>query len=187
MAGAAFVLTGGSSRRMGRDKALLAYRGGTLVEWVAGEAQKAAGRVALVGGGERYGHLGLRCVEERFAGCGPLSGIEAALSAGEAEWNLVLACDMPGLDAGLLRGLLEAADGCDADVVAAQDGVGGAAEPLCAVYHMRILDEVRVELKAGRYAVRGLLSRLRVSLYPVHSKALLKNVNTPEEWSQCLT
>ncbi len=171
---------------MGCDKALLSYRGTTLVEWVAGEARKAAGRVTLVGGGDRYGHLGLRCLEESYAGCGPLSGIEAALKAGEAEWNLIVACDMPGVEEGLLRGLLEAAEGSEADVVAAQAGREGAAEPLCAVYHRRVLEKVTEALEGGRYAVRGLLDHLLVSLYPVQSKEFLKNVNTPEEWQKCL-
>ena len=53
MSVAAFVLTGGHSTRMGRDKALLPYGDGTLVERVAQVAQRAAGVVHLVGAPER--------------------------------------------------------------------------------------------------------------------------------------
>lgn len=120
---------------MGRDKALLPYRGRTLVEWVAGQAREAAGEVHLVGAPERYDHLEIPCIAERYAGCGPLSGIEAALREGGAEWSLVLACDMPGVDAPFLKELL-AGIGPDVDVVVAVDPAASETEriqPLCAV------------------------------------------------------
>ena len=56
---AGFLLVGGRSTRMGRDKALLPYRGVTLGEFVAGEIRMATGSVTLIGPPERYQHLGL--------------------------------------------------------------------------------------------------------------------------------
>ncbi len=77
-----FVLTGGQSARMGRDKALLPLHGRTLVEHVAAEVKDACGSVTLVGAPERYQQLGLPCLSERYPLCGPLSGLEAALRLG---------------------------------------------------------------------------------------------------------
>ena len=91
---------------MGRDKALLDYRGTVLAGWVAARVEEAAGSVSLVGGGDKYVHLGYPVIGERHAGLGPLSGIEAALDCG-ADWSLVVACDMTGIESGHLGELFE--------------------------------------------------------------------------------
>lgn len=164
---------------MGRDKALLPYRGRTLVEWVAGQAREAAGEVRLVGAPERYGHLEIPCIAERFAGCGPLSGIEAALREGGAEWSLVLACDLPGVAAPFLQELL-AAVGPDVDVVVAE---AGRIEPLCAVYGAQSLPAVQRALEAGSFAVLDVLRTLRLRRVAAQAGRLVRNVNTDEEWA----
>lgn len=165
---------------MGRDKALLPYRGRTLVEWVAGEVREAAGGVRLVGAPERYGHLEIPCIAERFAGCGPLSGIEAALREGGAEWSLILACDMPGTAAPFLKELLTGA-GPDVDAVVAVDDAGRL-EPLCAVYGAAALPAVQRALESGSFAVRDVLRTLRLARRAAPAGRLVRNVNTDEEW-----
>lgn len=184
MAGAAFVLTGGRSSRLGRDKALLPYRGTTLVEWIAGQAREAAGAVFLVGAPERYGHLDLPCLAENYPGCGPLSGIETALRVAESEMVLVVACDMPGLESAVLRHLIETAENSGADVTAAALA-GGQPEPLCAVYRRSVLPAVQEALARGEYAVHRLLKKLHVILYPIDSEMVIRNINTAEEWARC--
>jgi molybdopterin-guanine dinucleotide biosynthesis protein A len=184
MAAAAYILTGGRSSRMGRDKALLPYRGATLVEWIAAQAREVCSSVTLVGAPERYRQLGLPCLAERYAGCGPLSGIEAALRHRGGGWSLIVACDMPRLTPELFGGMLAAAERSPADVVAAEPR-GGRLEPLCAVWNQRALPAVEAALAAGRYAVRGLFTELQVLHYSIDSEMLTRNVNSPEDWLEC--
>src|SRR6058998_1400393 len=94
---AGFVLVGGRSSRMGRDKACLPLQGRTLLEHVAAAVAAAAGSVTLVGSPERYQNLGFRVIADSLPGCGPLGGIHTALGASPADWNLIVACDMPGI------------------------------------------------------------------------------------------
>lgn len=168
---------------MGADKALLDYRGRPLAAHVASQGAAAAGRAFLVGPAARYGALGWPCIEERFPGMGPLSGIEAALRSGLADWCLVLACDMPGADAVSLRALLEHARGPDADA-AVTVSPGGRPEPLCAVYHARLAPQAEALLVAGRRAVRELLDRIRWRPFPAPHADFAANVNTREHWAQ---
>ena len=104
-----FVLAGGGSSRMGRDKALLPYRGITLLEHLARTVQEAAGAVALVGDPVRYSSLGYPVYRDKFPGCGPLGGIYTALAVSSTDWNLIVACDMPGISVDVLRILLDSA------------------------------------------------------------------------------
>src|SRR5579863_4017348 len=102
---------------MGCEKALLPYRGGVLVEFVARAVKLAAGSAALVGSPSRLASFGYPILPDLYPGEGPLGGILTVLQHGAADWNLVVACDMPEISAGLLSGLLEAAGREDADAL----------------------------------------------------------------------
>ena len=86
---------------MGRDKALLPFKGRTLVECVAAEVHAVTHAVTVVGNISRHSYLSYPVIEDVFPGRGPLSGIHAALTASRAEWNLIVACDITDGLAGL--------------------------------------------------------------------------------------
>lgn len=180
MGSAGFVLTGGASRRMGRDKALLPYGGATPVEVIASRVAAAAGSVALAGAPERYGSLGIETLPESYPGRGPLSGIEAALALGRAEWNLIAACDLAGVSVESLRALLEAARALPDAVVAAQHAPQRP-NPLCAVWRPRALPVVREMLARGQYRVWEAALRAGLATVALHEPVL--NVNTPADWA----
>src|SRR4051812_45370219 len=132
---AGYVLAGGRSSRMGRDKALLPFRGGGLAESIARSVRLAAGSAVVVGRAELAGYP---AIPDIYPGEGPLGGILTALRHSRAYWNLIVACDMPELTPAFLAELLDAADNADADALLPA-GPSGRLEPLCAVYHRRAL------------------------------------------------
>ncbi len=179
---AGFVLAGGKSTRLGQDKALLHYRGKPLVSHVAGEVQAAAGSVIVVADPTLYMDLGLRVVADRRPGLGPLAGIETALGLGEAEWNLIVACDMPNLDQSWLGKLIDEAvrggDAADCVLGVSPSGV----EPLCAMYRARVLMQVTAALDSGVRKVTDALQGLQVAHFRIDNQSVTANVNTPEDW-----
>lgn len=179
---AGFVLVGGDSRRMGSDKALLPWRGATLAQYVAGEVAAAAGTAVLVGDPVKYGGLGYAVVRDLAPGTGPLGGICSALRSSSAEWNLVVACDMPGVTATFLTRLLEAAAASGADCLVPA-GPEGRPEPLCAVYHARALPAIAAALARGVRKVTDGLRDTRISVFPVEERQVFENCNTREEWA----
>jgi molybdopterin-guanine dinucleotide biosynthesis protein A len=180
---AGYVLTGGKSSRMKRDKALLPVDGATLVERVARAVSHVAGSVTLVGAPDRYAHLGLPVLPDEFPGCGPLSGIHAALAHSSADWNLIVACDMPNLDPAFLSWLFESSEEEAADVLLPA-GPSGLPEPLCGVYHKRCLDSAEWALKKGRWKITEAFSSLRVRIVAAPESGVFENVNTPEDWAK---
>jgi molybdenum cofactor guanylyltransferase len=166
---------------MGRDKALLEHQGALLIGRVADAVKEAAGTVALIGDPAKYGDLGYPVHPDKFAGCGPLAGIHTVLCITEADWNLVVACDMPDVEAGFLRKLLDRAEACGADCLLPA-GQSGLPEPLCAVYHRRALPEIERALEGGLRKVLDGLARLRMKVERVAGPGPFRNINTPEEW-----
>src|SRR5262245_31211728 len=102
----AFVLAGGKSTRMGRDKAALSLHGHTLLETAIAAARTVAGEVFILGPAELYSSYG-PTIADIFPGCGPLGGIHAALSNSKTQFNLVTGVDTPFLSPGLLRYIVD--------------------------------------------------------------------------------
>lgn len=177
---AGWILTGGRSTRMGRDKALLEMDGTPLALAAARKAGEVCDRVTLVGNPSLAGILGLPVVEDAFPGQGPLAGIEAALRCSERDWNLVLACDMPGVSADDLELIFTAALAGSKDGAVPRDE-GGHLEPLCAVYHRRCHVAILEAMKKGIRRVTDALQMLELTYVPVSRGAAFANLNTPED------
>ncbi len=179
MARAGFVLVGGKSSRMGKNKAFLQIRNGTLADSAAAAVLAAAGNVTLIGDPQTYAHLGYSVLPDTIADAGPLAGIHAALQAG-TDWNLVVACDMPALRPRFLRALLDRAENVNSDCLL-PEGPDGRLEPLCAVYHKRCLSHIHEALRRGVRKVTDGLTGLRVHRDPVAVSGIFQNLNTPRD------
>jgi molybdopterin-guanine dinucleotide biosynthesis protein A len=179
---AGYVLVGGNSSRMGRDKALLPSHGRTLAELVAGIVSAAAGPTALVGGARRIASAEFAFIPDLYPGEGPLGGILTALESSTADWNLIVACDMPGLQVDFLRSLLDAAGHCEADALVPV-GPNGRLEPLCAVYHRNSRQGLSTAFARGVRKIAAALEEVRRVTWTVSEVSCFQNVNTPEDWA----
>ena len=143
-----FVLAGGRSSRMGRDKALLQLGGRSLLDIALDKLRAlplpAPPRVA--GARSRAD-----AIADLHPGCGPLSGIEAALAASTRPLNVFLPVDMPLLPAKFLGWMLRRAQITRAMVTVPR--INGDPQPLCAVYHRQLLGPITASLLAGNYKV----------------------------------
>jgi molybdopterin-guanine dinucleotide biosynthesis protein A len=192
---AGFILAGGQSSRMGVDKGLLEIAGVPMIVHAARLVESVVSApTVVVGTPEKYQGLGLRAIADDWPGCGPLGGIATALRASEADWNLVVACDLPYLKREWLEFLLQRArDSAEEAVVpmnlTAENKRG--AEPLCAVYHTGCEPMLRRALERGVRKVTDGLAELRVEVIePKEWKGfdsdglLFKNVNTPADYEE---
>jgi molybdopterin-guanine dinucleotide biosynthesis protein A len=166
---------------MGRDKALMAYGESTLVQHVARLVDCACGTVVLVGRPERYRALPFRTIPDVLPEQGPLGGIQAALSASDCDWNLVVACDMPSITMELLDLLVDTTRECAADSIVPVSP-DGRLQPLCAVYHRRCLAAVSGLLGSGVRRMSEAIPHLGAVLLPIGSAEPFGNLNTLDDW-----
>ena len=179
---AGLLLTGGSSRRLGTDKATLLVRGERLVDRSSRLLGQVCDPVIEVGAG--YGEGPSVC--ESPPGAGPLAALGAGASALAAQGfegaALVLAVDLPGIDVALLAWLVE--HPASGTVVPIVDGMP---QTLCARYGRDALGAVPALLAAGERSLRALLAAVLVHEAHVDewgrvaSAAAFADVDTPAD------
>jgi len=186
---AGFILAGGESTRMGRDKALLELDGAALVVRTARLVETVSGTMTIVGAPESLGGLGFTVLADDWPGAGPLGGIATALHASNASWNLIVACDLPYLTKAWLEHIVARALASAADAVLPMNERG--AEPLCAMYQKECEPVIRAALERGTRKVTDGLAGLRVEpIAPSEWKAfdsdglLFKNMNSPVDYEE---
>ena len=183
-----FVLAGGKSRRMGRDKALLPWNGGTLLDHAVARLGAVCASVRVLSGAERrYEDRGLAVETDAIPGAGPLGGIYTGLLGMGPGTGLFLGVDMPFVTVDLLRRLLELSAGHDAVVPLSARGP----EPLCAVYRSTCLEPIRRRLAAGDLKATSFWPDADVlparaehlsGLGPLD--AMFRNVNSPADYDR---
>src|SRR5579872_96035 len=181
----AFVLAGGKSSRMGRDKAMLPWKNETLLTRTRKVAEEVAETVRIVGQMEKLSRFG-QVVEDTFRECGPLGGIQAALASSSTELNLVLAVDMPFLKADFLEYLILAARESQAMVTVPR--THGRSQTLCAVYRKEFGELATKSLRDGKNKIDSLFASVRLRVIEEEelvrvgfSADIFRNLNTPED------
>ncbi len=192
---AGFILAGGASSRMGRDKGLLEFGGVPLILLTARLLEPFVSEVTIVGSSRRYAALGLSAIDDAYpqgpdrSGCGPLGGIATALAATLSTWNLIVACDMPYLSAEWIDWMLSRALRSRGGAVVPQTDRG--MEPLAAVYRRECSAPVAVALAGGVRRVSDAIEECRVDIvYPREwrridqSELILRNMNSPGDYKE---
>jgi molybdopterin-guanine dinucleotide biosynthesis protein A len=179
------LLAGGRSTRMGRDKAALAYDGRPQLERAMALLQPHVVRAFVSVRAEQAAEP----LRARFAqiadireDIGPVAGLLAAQQRHPDVAWLVLACDLPLLDAATLAQLVRArAPGRAA--TAYRSSHDGLPEPLCAIYEPHSHAALAAAVAAGRHCPRKFLQSADTQLLDEPEPRALDNINTPQEYA----
>ena len=187
------ILAGGSSRRMGRDKAFLPFSGRPLVLHAAETLRGVVPEVAIIASrGNGYGFFPVPVIEDRFPERGPLGGLHAALVHAEGRPVFCLACDLPLVGPDLIRYIIGFAGPKDTSGAALVKVpvLAGRIQPLCGWYAPECLGPVEKRLRDGRLKVLDFLREMptvQVQLtadLPFFREDLLSNVNREEDYEK---
>ena len=184
------VLAGGRSTRMQRDKAAIEYQPGETQLDAAMKllAPRVVRAFVSVRAEQRADAARARWpqIVDRGGVEGPIAGISAALEENPAAAWLVLACDLPFLDARTLDTLIAARDQTG-DATAFKSAHDGLPEPLCAIYEPRARASIATYLTSARNCPRKFLINARTRLLEQPNPRALDNVNTVAEYGAAMT
>ncbi len=181
----AVLLAGGESRRMGRDKATINWRGRPLWHWQM-EALRALrpDKIFLSARADvSWRPADVELIVDLPPSRGPLSGLAAALGASETDHLLALAIDMPFMSTDHLRDLCAlATKGMGVVPV-----IDGNAEPLSALYPREarsiFLESLQSDNSSLQPIVRQLIALGLLREMPVSDseRKFYKNINEPRD------
>jgi molybdopterin-guanine dinucleotide biosynthesis protein A len=169
----ALVLAGGTSRRFGRNKALVRLGGRPLLLHVLDAAMEVADEILVAIAREHHtdSYSGLvpesvRVLRDRIHEKSPLVGIITGFQVMKSEYSLVLSCDTPFAKQRVLEYVFERAAGSDAAI---PRWMNGRLEPLQSVYRVRsALPAAKLALSERGFRNVDMIKRLRrVTYVPV--------------------
>lgn len=183
------VLAGGQSRRMGQDKAFLDVGGRPVIERVlAAVAPLTDDLFISANASDRYEQFGRRIVPDIYPDKAALGGIYSAIHAASHDHVLVVACDMPFLNPGLLQYLMDLTPTADVVVPLVTPPQP---ETLHAIYSKSCLPAIESRLLANQLRVIGFFEEVLVRYVQREEIARFDpnffsfiNMNTPEEWQK---
>jgi molybdenum cofactor guanylyltransferase len=178
------LLTGGRSTRMKRDKARLEYAGklqlDRAMELIAPLVSRAFVSVRAEQRDDPQ-RTAYDTIADQRNDLGPLGGIQAAFHAHPSNAWLVLACDLPFLDAATLRHLIERRASSRL-ATAYRSAANGLPEPLCAIYEPASRASLEEWIAQGLNCPRKWMIRGDVELLDLPNAHALDNVNTANEY-----
>lgn len=184
------INAGGQSSRMGTNKAFVEVNGQPMIERILERVSPLdPTEIFLVTNTpNQYAHLDLRMVSDVLAESGSLGGIYSAIYYSSTAYVLVVACDMPFINAPILAEMLKFADGKNEVIVPRVDGYP---QGLHAIYHRNCLPHIQTRIAANRLKVIGFYQDVQVHYLDETDYQnfdplgiAFMNVNTPAELAE---
>ncbi len=187
------ILCGGHSQRMGQDKALLRLGDQTFLQHISGILRPICKPVVLVGRADQQKLFSSEneFVTDQVPDAGPLAGLVSGLDSvrQRADLALVVACDTPLIQPGLVRFLVN----CIGDSDAAIPWDGEHLYGLTAVYRTGAEDPLRKMLDRGQRRIQDIAQAIRIKKISLNeirqadpNLDSLLGCNTPEEYQMLI-
>jgi molybdopterin-guanine dinucleotide biosynthesis protein A len=190
---AVIILAGGLSRRMGHDKALLQRNGMPLLRRTWEVARSLTPNVWIM---TPYRDRYLACLPQTAQWiaesppppgappAGPLLAFRNALEQIDADWVLLLACDLPKLQGNVLQLWCDHLATLPVTAIAYLPQTPQGWEPLCGFYRSTCLPSLQAYAATGRRSFQGWLNQAPgVMAIPSVPPDMLINCNTPADWA----
>jgi molybdopterin-guanine dinucleotide biosynthesis protein A len=189
-----YVQAGGGSTRFGSDKALAQLAGKTMLQRSVDLLSAVCHPVKIVAAAGKYENPAAALIADGWLGQGPLGGIvtalqDAANSKPDAQFALIVSCDMPFLTADWMNFLCLRAQNSLAQIIVAESENG--LEPLCACWRVDSAAAIQSAFDSGVRKVTEAMKRLPMEVLDESvwkrfdtQGRLFWNMNTPADFAE---
>ncbi|WP_196220154.1 molybdenum cofactor guanylyltransferase [Terrilactibacillus tamarindi] len=186
------ILAGGRSRRFGEPKALVTWRGKSLITYSIQALQPFVNDVTIVSHLPQLHQLkNMRVMKDKepYKGQGPLSGILTVMESTKTCWYFVLPCDVPLITSRIVSMLLQQVQEKKTHEVVVPY-VNGRVQPLIGLYHHRVKEKIECQLRTNRKSMMELLEQCNVLYVSVKTLSIedtsFININTKNDYNHLL-
>jgi molybdopterin-guanine dinucleotide biosynthesis protein A len=181
------VLAGGKSTRMGEDKASLKWHGKEQMYHLADLLKQFCNEVFISCRIDQANDIDekYKLITDEVDNAGPLAAIVSAFHQNKNCAWLVVACDLPLLDAKTIDYLIQQRD---QTVIATtfQSLYDNLPEPLITIWEPVALPLLESALSEGRYSPQRILMTSKIKMIEAPDSNVLLNANTPEDKEKIL-
>lgn len=154
-----YILAGGKSSRMGKDKATTLFRNKQLIEYVIDIVKNVSSNIFILSNHDSHIQFGFECIKDKIKDVGPAGGIDAMLQHTNHKKNILVSCDMPFLDVKTIQKIITASEDFDITVPI----LNNYPEALIGVYHQSCKSTWRSELLKGERKLSKLISNFNTN------------------------
>jgi molybdopterin-guanine dinucleotide biosynthesis protein A len=176
-----FILAGGQSVRLGRDKATLEWHGRHLLDHMVELLSGVCNSVQIVGRGN---------LPDLTPGLGPIGGILTALASSTTDLNLIVAVDLPLLTSSFLKYLKARSESSSRDLVVCKIASGF---PLCWGARRNLRPGIDAYIASGQRSLHGLIGTTNCDVISTSqlqeagfSEGIFANINTELDYRMTL-
>ena len=182
-----YILAGGKSSRMGRDKGLILFKGKPLIQHVIEQLVPAVNKVVIVANNTAYENFGLEIIEDLIIDIGPAGGIYSALNHTNASHNFIVSCDMPFLKTNAIEFIIQNSFQWQITLPMHHQKT----EPLCGVYAKECLTKWRELVQQNIIKLQDMITyfkllKLNVDNNKLFIDPLFQNINTKYDFDNAL-
>lgn len=173
------ILAGGTSSRMGRNKALLPFAGKTLIEHIIDSLRPYCWPIQVVTSKRNHDEFtflqDIILTTDIYHEKGPLAGIHAGLKNISAHYGFVMACDMPIFSTNLFVQLKKELND--------QDAVLCPGQPFHALYHKRILAILETCIHQQELKFSNMLDQINAHFVESEDESCFLNLNSTHDYN----
>lgn len=176
-----FILAGGNSSRMGKEKGLVKLHGKPMIQYLIDATSDLAQSQSIIAHHPDYKQLGIPVFADLIPDKGPLGGIYTALSQCRSDQALILSCDSPLIQSETFEKMIALSNG---EILVGT--LGDRIHPFPGIYPKSLLTKLKENLESNLLKVQAfilnkphkLISWDKIS---TQSELEFANINTPEE------